>query len=211
MAPKWEFEESTDNRKVLEYLLYRRKHPLIELGLARYGYASVVLKRLFLNGTPGIRCAVLSNPSLFERSLFRRPVIIDLRGVVIRAHRAELEALALNPYLTDDFYVNLIERKEYFADITEDNYQLMLYHLGDNPRLSTPFDETILDGWSDYKYNSVFTAAWNLTQTTPATQEWALVLLNLLRKALPPHKLDNLEQVVERWRIDPPKQDADKY
>jgi len=203
--------ELKDERKVLEYLLYRRRDSLIELGLARYGYTPLVLKKLFVRGRTGVRCAVLANPTLFDSSLLSDSPLVDLAGVVSGARRSELEALALNPYLPDEFYEHLIERKEYFCGLTERDYQFMLHRLGDNPRLSTPYDATYMHGWSDYKYHSVFTAAWKLAATVPTTQEWAAVLNNLLRNALPPSGFDNIEEVLQRWRIDPPKKDDDKY
>lgn len=195
-------------RKVLEYLLLRRKNPLIDLGLAQFGCTPYVLRTVFARGGAGVRCAVLANPLLFDSSLLRAN---SLRAIVKRSNRRELEALALNAHLPDAFYEHLLKRTEYFAELSERDYKFMLYHLGDNARLATPYDDIYLDGYRDYKYHSVFTAAWQLTATVPTTQEWAEVLVHLLYKAQMPVGFQEVEQVIERWRIDPPKNEDDRY
>jgi hypothetical protein len=215
-------------RGALEELLLGRKNRLIDLGLAQFAYSSHVLRTVFARGDVGVRCAVLANPFLPFYSL--------LQEIVMRGNRCELEALALNAHLPDEFYEHLINRTEYFAELDESNYKFMLYHLGDNARLSTPYDRTIIDGWSEYRYDEVFTAAWRLCTTVPATQEWAAVLEHLLQKAHPPVGLLRFEedtslatlisidqgcwkstfaatvqQVIERWSIDPPREEDDRY
>jgi len=203
------YGEPARERKVLEYLLLRRKNPLIDLGLAQFACTPHVLRTIFARGGPGVRCAVLANPFLFGSSLFRE--VIDLRKVVIRGNRRELEALAVNAHLPDQFYEHLISRTEYFTELDDRNYKFMLYRLGDNARLSVPYDETFLDGYSDYRYHEVFTAAWQLCATVPTTQEWAAVLVHLLHKAQSPVGFKEVGQVIERWRIDPPKTEDDRY
>lgn len=205
---KYELERE---RKVLEYLLLRRKSPLIDLGLAQFACTPYVLKAVFARGGPGVRCAVLANPFLFDSSLIREDLVINLQEVVIRGNRRELEALAENAHLPDEFYENLINRVEYFTELDDRNYKLMLYRLGGNSRLSATYDETYLDGYSDYKYHKVFTTAWQLCVTLPTTQEWAAVLVHLLYKAQPPVGFNEVEQVIERWRIDPPKKEDERY
>jgi len=198
-------------RKVLEYLLLRRKNPLIDLGLAQFACTPHVLKTAFARGGPGVRCAALANPFLFDSSLLPEDSVINLREVVIRGNRRELEALAVNAHLPDEFYEHLINRTEYFAELDDRNCKFMLYHLGDNSRLSATYDETFLDGFSDYMYHEVFTAAWQLCATVPATQEWAAVLVHLLYKAQSPVGFKEVGEVIERWRIDPPKKEDDRY
>jgi hypothetical protein len=208
-------EELVEERKVLEYLLCRRKNSLVDLGLARYGYTPYAIKSVFYRGNSGVRGAVLSNaglaPLIIKGSLLQDEPVIDLIDLIGKARRAELEALALNPHLPDDFYINLIERKEFFSSLSEKNYKLMLISLGENHRLSSPYDETWRDGWSDYKYHAVFTAAWNLAAKVPATQEWAAILTSLLRNAKPPTSFENLEEALQRWQIDPPRKDPERY
>jgi hypothetical protein len=198
-------------RKVLEYLLLRRKNPLIDLGLAQFACTPHVLRTVFARGGPGVRCAVLANPFLFDSSVLREDSVINLREVVIRGNRRELEALAVNAHLPDEINEHLINRTEYFAELDDHNYKFMLYRLGDNSRLSAIYDDTFFDGYSDYKYHKVFTAAWQLCATVPTTQEWAAVLVHLLYKAQSPIGFKEVGQVIERWRIDPPKKEDGRY
>lgn len=202
---------SDQGRQLVEYLLLRRKHPLIDLGLARYAYSSKTLKQVFRRGDIGVRCAVLSNSTLYKRSTFRDEPSVDLMVLVKKGSRAELQALALNPYLPDDVFEQLIKREGEFQELTDRDYMHVLVNLGKNPRLSTPYDDTFLNGYSDYKYNSVFTAAWELAKTLPATENWAYVLSSLLWKAQPPVGFKDLDATISRWRIDRSKMPNDKY
>ena len=209
IARKYDLERE---RKVLEYLLLRRKNPLIDLGLAQFACTRHVLRTVFARGGPGVRCAVLANPFLFDALLLlRENSVINLREVVNRGDHRELEALALNSHPPDEFYEHLLNRTKYFADLNDKNYNFMLYRLGDNARLSTPYDDTFLSGWREYTYNKVFSLAWQLCETVPATQEWATVLVYLLYKAQPGLEKGKVPQVIERWRIDPPKKEDGRY
>ena len=197
--------------KVLEYLLLRRKSPLIDLGLAQFGCTPCVLRIVFSRGGAGVRCAVLANPLLFDHELLSEDPVIDLKAIAKRGDRRELEALVLNPHLPDSFYEHLLNRKEHFAELSDRDHKVMLYRLGDNPRLSASYDDTYLDGYKDYKYHSVFTAVWQLAATVPTTQEWAAVLVHLLHKAQPPVGFKEISQVIEKWKIDPLRKDDDSY
>lgn len=208
LSRRWELERE---RKILEYLLLRRKEPLIDLGLAQFGCTPSVLRTVFARGSAGVRCAVLANPQLFDSTLLRKDSVVDLRTIVMRGNRRELEALALNAHLPDEFYEHLINRTGYFAELTEDDYKFMLCRLGYNARLSTLHDNTYLDGYRDYKYHNVFTAAWQLTATVPNNTEWAAVLVHLLHKAQQPVGFEDVGTVMERWRIDPPRKEDDRY
>jgi len=198
-------------RKVLDYLLLRRKNPLIDLGLAQFGCAPYVLRTVFDRGRAGVRCAVLANPMLFDEKILSEDSVIDLRRVLKRGNRRELEALALNSHLPDSVYEDLINREGQFSDLGDPEYKFMLYQLGDNARLATPYDNTFMDGYRDYRYHSVFSAAWQLAGTVPPTQEWAGVLLQLLHKAQPPVGLLDISRIIDQWKIDPPRKDDDRY
>ena len=198
-------------RRPLEYLLYRRNDPLIDIGLAQYGYVSSVLKRVFRRGDSGVRCAILASPALLGCGLLQNDPIVNLSAVLEKGHFSELEALASNPYMNTDFYENLLNRQKYFAELTDKNFKIMVYHLGDNPRLATEYDEDFFDGWADYHYNRIFKTAWELAANVPATQEWAYILNHFLSDTVLPFNLDNKTQVIDRWRIDPPKENNDSY
>jgi hypothetical protein len=205
---KWDLQR--ENR-VVEYVLLRRRHPLIDLGLAQYARSPHVLRIVFGRGNSGDRCAVLSNPFFFDVGWLSEGAVVRLEPVLKRGNRREVEALALNPHLPDSFYEHLIKKTKYFADLDDRTYKLMLYRLGENPRLSSSYDDTYLDGYKDYKFHSVFTAAWELTMTAPTTEEWAGILAHLLHRAQTPIGFKEVAKVIERWRIDPPRKDDDSY
>ncbi|MEO6025041.1 MAG: hypothetical protein ABIP64_18400 [Burkholderiales bacterium] len=198
-------------RRVLEYLLLRRKDRVVDLGLAQFGDTRYVLRTVFARGNSGIRCAVLANRILFGDVWTQHQPIVDLRAIAKRGERRELEALALNPHLPNSFYQNLLNRTEYFAELDEVNHKFMLMRLGENARLATPYDASHLDGWADNDYNRTFTMAWELTTTVPTTQDWAAVLESLLCKAQGGLKEEEIMPTIERWRIDPPRKDGDSY
>jgi hypothetical protein len=188
-----------DRREALEKLLLFRNDPLVNLALARYGYSQNIHVKLFAGGDCGVRCAILANSDL-------NPDSLDIASVVRGGNRDELEALARNPYFKDSFfYEALLKREKVFSELSEENYQFILTCFGENSRISTPYDDTKLDGWSDYAYHTVFFKAWELTGSVPATEEWAGVLNYLLGKAqpYPGGRLDNLDAILERWRLAP--------
>lgn len=202
--------ELHEERKLLEYLLLRRRDRLIDLGLAQFACSESVLKRVFSRGCTATRCAVLSNPFLFGSSIFADDAIVPISEIVKRNNYKELEALALNQYLPDDFYIKLIERKSYFSQVDDIVYKRMLVWLGENERLSRPYDDTWMEGYDDFRYHQVFSAAWQLSANSPTTQEWASILDELLSRTQEPRGFDNLEDVIERWRIDLPKNADDR-
>lgn len=199
--------EAGRERTLLERLLLRRRHLLIDLGLAQFGCAPRTLSTVFARGDKGVRCAVLANPLLFD---CLSPAV-SLEEVVSRGALQELEALALNANHPNSIFSSMINRTECFSELDERNYKFLLSRLGDNPRLATPYDDTFLDGMDDYSYHEVFTDAWELTMKVPPTQEWAHTLYDLLSKAEPPVGIKNIEQLIERWCIDPPKKNDDRY
>ncbi|MEO7083004.1 MAG: hypothetical protein ABI442_07970 [Gemmatimonadaceae bacterium] len=125
-----------------------------------------------------------------------------IASAVRRGNGSELNALALNSHLDSFVYEAMIERKGVFAEITDRNHRLLLACLGNNARISTPYsDDGHRNGWSDYKYHRVFSAAWSLAGTLPADEEWAGVLNILLGKACP-LPLKDLETILAGWRIE---------
>ena len=190
------------HKAVLDYILLRRKNKLLDLGLAQFGNSPFVLRKLYERGDVGVRCAVLSNPALAWR--FNRGSAFDFEKVVRGGNRAELEALALNSYLNDDIYINLMSRKGIFENIPDKEYRDLLCALGKNIRISMPYHGAI-DGWAEYSYNSVFNEAWKLAESLPVTDQWAAALTGLLYKAHPPTSFENVESWITRWRDDTAK------
>ena len=113
---------------------------------------------------------------------------------------AKLLALVSNPNLDDKLFEACFERSGLFAHVSDDHYRSLLFALGDNPRLARPYDDRWLDGWSDYSYHRVFTAAWHLTTSLPATKQWA-VAFSHLKSCLAPTNFDAVA-ALSRWYID---------
>ena len=59
-----------------------------------------------------------------------------------------------------------------------------------------------MDGWSEYKYNQVFSEAWKLTLSCPATKEWSWILQSLLAQAVQPIGFKEIDKAIDRWHIE---------
>ncbi len=132
----------------------------------------------------------------------------DIKEIIRSGTKAELESLAKNRFLDDDALEQLIERKEAFADLSDDQYIPMLYWLGSNPRMSAEYDRRILDGWAEYGHKRLFSLAWDLARHLPTTEKNAYVLYELLQHTALPDGYDNPEEVLERWRIEEKPKDG---
>lgn len=205
-GPPWR----SDAPKVLEYMLVRRKSPLIDLGIARFGHSSEAIRRVFRRGDLGVRCAAISNAHIGPSGAIRDGWLEekDIKEIIRSGTKAELESLAKNNCLTDDALEQLIERKEAFADLSGDQYTHMLVWLGRNSRLSAEYDHGILDGWAEYRHGRVFSLAWELARKFSTTQTNAYVLYELLQHTAIPVGYKNPEEVLERWRIEKESKDG---
>ncbi len=198
--------------KVIEYLLVRRNDSLIDLGIARFGKSITAIKRVVKRGNLGVRCAALSNPHIGPAQPMR--LIGDgwldengLKELIRSGCYAELQAFARNPFLDDTALEHLLEKKEEFAELSENQYLHMLMWLGGNPRMSKSYDDRILDGWAEYSHGRVFSLAWELARTLPADQLRASALYELLRKTSLPVSYKEPETVIARWRIEEERDD----
>jgi hypothetical protein len=178
-----------------ENALAVRNDPYIDYGLARYGIELSACKIVYERGDLGIRCTFLANfPNggfhWREFGLSNDPSF----GV------DELCALATNESLENSLLEDCFAKNGVFADLSENEYLDVLVSTSVNKRLTTPYDEIYLDGYSDYSYHKVFSAAWKLTETALTTPAWAQVLLQLLRKCLPSTNFDPIP-VFARWNL----------
>jgi hypothetical protein len=181
-----------------ERTLVERNDPYIDFALAKYGTNTNTAKEVYARGDLGLRCTFLAHfknggfDPIFER--------FDLSNET-PASLEELSALLSNPSLSDGLLRNFFERKNNFEHLSEDDFQTLVYRVSSNPRLTKPYDDTFLDGWSDYSYHSVFDAAWKLAETVPNTLHWAHVLYHLLQNCLPASGF-NPRPVFDRWRLE---------
>jgi hypothetical protein len=181
-----------------EQTLTARNDPYIDFGLARYGWCAKACKQVYERGDHAIKCTFLAH---FPNGGFDR--ITNAFSLADQQPNGaeELQALMTNTSLVDETFTNCFEQKGPFANLTEEDFQGVLCYAGDNSRLSTPYDDSYLDGWSDYSYHSVFKAAWELTATAPNTPRWANVLYQLLRNCEPPPTSFEPIPVLSRWHL----------
>jgi hypothetical protein len=200
----------TTNRSLLEYVLLRRKHTLIDYALARFGYSLSAIQKAYDRGDVGTRLAALANPR-------GGPRLKQVTDVLIRGKYTELNALLQNPYLPSSFMSDLFSRRGCFSHISDENFLPVVYAIGRNERLSQPYSSVYIDGFADHSYSEVFSSAWKLTKVVPANQQWAGALYNLLWNTIKPSNFygvneAGVDEVIERWRIDsPPKSDPPRW
>jgi hypothetical protein len=186
-----------------EQALALRNDPYIDFGLARYGMNTDAAKEVYARGDTAIRLTFLAYfPNGGFATIFERFELADEPPTSV----GELSALAINPSLSDTIFEQCFEKKGVFEGLSEDDYQTILVAIADNKRLMTPYDDSFLDGFSDYMYHKVFSAAWELTAVVPNTPKWANVMYHLLYRCLPPVGFDP-KPVLSRWMF---ARDADK-
>lgn len=197
---------SSDVSAVLERILVGRREALIDLGIARYGSSKAAINRVFKRGDVGVRCAALSNPSIGPtfRKGFSRGGWLDeeeLGRIVREGTPAELQAICSNGDLDDDAIEALLKRSGVFSSLSDAQYLDSLFWLGSNPRLCRAYNDRILDGWAEHYHNRLFEVTWELTRTLPTDHAHASVLSELLERAFLPIKLENVHEILKRWRF----------
>lgn len=193
-----------DGPTILEYLLIRRRDPLIDLGIAQYGNSDPAIRRAFMRGNTGVRCAALSNPRIGPSRGFHGGWLVegDIKELVENGSYAELISLTTNEHLGNGSLVWLIKKIGEFSELSDNQHIKLLFRLAKNPRMNTPFDDSVYDGWAEHEHGTVFSAAWDLAREMPTTQQNASALETLLQNTQLPIGYENPEEVIERWRID---------
>lgn len=226
-SPVFGTPETPPDSHALEYILYRRNLPLINLALAEYGRSGSVLARVYKRADALTRVVACGNPSLFvgetksELRLFDEDDEVLFWKIVRRGPLAELRAICENPHLTSGFYPALVSSWEGDEDsqiapenrLPDDRFKRVLLFLSRNPRISTPREDSeerhYLDGFSEYKYNELFTKCWELAKVVPADLEWAHVLSKLYSRLHRSYDVfDDVESILSRWRPNDEKQFA---
>lgn len=218
--------ETPPDSHALEYILFRRKSPLIDLALAEYGRSGSVLARVYRRGNTATRIVACGNPLLFVgEKIYCPPISFDedaprvdddgpLSWKIVRdGPLAELRAVCENPHLRSGFYAGLASSWEGDEDsqvaprnrLSADRFKRALLFLSRNPRISTPREDSkerhYWDGFADYSYNKFFAKCWELAKVVPTDLEWAHVLSKLYAQLHRPYKVfDDVESVLSRWR-----------
>jgi hypothetical protein len=185
-------------RRLLEYLLIKRNEKLIDYGIARYGYTISSIQKVFDRGNSSTRFAALGN----VRGGMRLRQAIDL---IRYGKPREIRQILKNQWLSNDTLIALIARDEEYFGVTDRQFYNIISALQHNKRLMTPNVDTWMDGYEESVYNRVFEFAWSLPSIVPSTQEWALLLSNLLRETIRRRAPIRLDNIIERWFIDEPK------
>ena len=139
-----------------EETLAARNDPYVDFGLARYGWCAEACGEVYERGDHAIRCTFLAH---FPNGGFHKTFATGsfLAGQPPEGVE-ELQALMMNPCLADNIFTDCFEQKGPFEKLTEEGFQGVLCYAGSNTRLSTPYDDSHLDGFADYLYQKVFDA-----------------------------------------------------
>ena len=203
---------------VLEYILFRRNEPLIDLALAEHGRSKTVLERVFARSRSSVRILACSNASLFVgetighrfRDREKEPLFWD---IIRNGSLAELRSICENPNLTSGMYAGLItswvgSTGSYIDEklrLSDERFQQVVRFLANNPRLRVDRDNSkekyYLDGYADYEYGILTSECWKLAAIVPVDQNWAYYLSQLYDRMIPEYKpFDNIEEIFNRWR-----------
>ncbi len=192
-----------ENRTILEYCLYRRNEPLIDLSLALYGYTTSVLKRVFNRGDVGTRLAALANP--------KGSVQVKGDDFWNSASDEELKAFFSNTHLIGGLFTTLFNREHKLKGITHDRFLKIVTACTKHPRLNAEYDDTFMDGYAEWEYHNTFEAAWNLANTVPVTKEWAYALDGLLSSCIVPVGFTDPLATIKRWDIPEDFKEGDSW
>lgn len=191
------WRQDDEGRRLLEYVLYRRNDPFIDYGLARYGCSTNVVQKVYDRGDETTLLAAIGNPNGSTH-------LEQAKDILVSGKYRAVKLLLQNKYITGRFIENLLRRKGAFSEIDGDRLFLIVVALRGNERLNRPYESLYLDGFDDYLYHEVFSAAWELTKTVETNQRWASALWDLLAGCQRPTSFDELEETIQRWQIDEP-------
>ena len=205
----------------LERSLLSRKNNLINLGLALYGKIPAIAYELYALGSIEIQLAVLGSKSI---GIGFRPWIInkDVIPSLIKCETDELNSdsekiqhsllsrLLENRHIPDQVLESLFKREEPFDNTSDEMWSRLLQYASYNERLSTPYDETWMDGYADFSYRAVFHAGWNVSMSLPVSMKTANTMEVLANSLVPESYSLDVFEAAERWRSDKEQED-EKY
>ncbi|MEX0452001.1 hypothetical protein V6X62_09360 [Spiribacter sp. 218] len=174
------------SRQVIEYLLYRRDCPRINLALAEYATYIPILRRLFHSSSKALRLAVLSNANVGP-GVFSKDTVLYKKDVVSLIENSPEERDLFDCYFCNDnipreLVADIVERNEPFGFIDDEKLLLIVATLADNPIISHIRDETRLDGYAEYSYYRLNMALLDLYINAPRDIRWAGILADILQK-----------------------------
>ena len=209
--------ETKEEAHLLEYIIFRRNDPALDLLLATYGTSATVLRRLYHRGGTAIKVSVCSNSATFcgdtiGNMFFNERHPYFYRDILERGSMAELQALCLCQNLSNDAYSTLIESWIGYPDstiekklrISDERFLRVLEFLSQNKRISQRREDTdqrhYWDGFSEYEYNKFFDQLWGLAEIVPIKEEWAYFLHKIYEKLVIPYKqYEDIDALLTRW------------
>lgn len=216
-------EQKEDNRfekeadKELELSLLSRNDPLINLALAKYGAYSETLQKLFKHPTntdqgKALRYCLLSNRTKgagllddLPSSLFSRTE--EQLDYFKQIGTDEIYVLFQNPKISDNFLRDFFEGDEHWEVLDEERRLKSLEGLIYNERITTPYDDSFMDGYADYSYHAVFDALWKLAETLPVDDIHASRLCWVYDKLIAnSFSVKEPLEVAKRWTTDDKEQ-----
>lgn len=222
----WQIECSPA-QNIIDYLAFRRRDPLIDLALARFGFSRTVLQRVYRRAPLSTRVALCRNPELLTGRLGRHYVPFRperghfTQSLVENGTDDEIRAFCSCPDYWDGVYTLLLQSFEGLPlegdverpKVREARFEIILHTLSMNKRMRTDRQDgprhQYRDGGSDYDYSKPFHAAWELASHLPASRRWA-ELLSRLYENLPRswHTPEEIEPLLEKW-ASPPQQEPE--
>ncbi|MFN9009635.1 MAG: hypothetical protein ACK5WH_10920 [Hyphomonadaceae bacterium] len=218
--------ETPEDRHLLEYILFRRVDPVIDLALATHGRSRTVLSKLYDRAAPALKAVLAANGSLFVGSDHgtrtplrdRDPNQSRIWNIVRHAPLSELRALCSNPDISSGFYHALVTSWQSDGDsiVSEERFQHIVGFLADNPRVAQTREKSrerhYYDGFANYDYNKFYVAAWALAYSVPVTLRWAKTLENLYSRLHRPFDcLKDIDAAIARWQGTVGKYEPDHY
>ena len=211
-----EISQNDDVDEVTEQRLLDKNDAFIDITLAQYCFFPETLGTLFKkskenanlaltlacisNSTVSSRNYALVNPpgSLFDGSNGREEIDAWFKTI----KNAEIDALFRNPTISDDFLTDVLEGKQFGSEMTDEQRTTTLLALCNNPRISTGYDNHIMDGFREYSHGRVPNAIWHLAESLPVEKRWAVILGKLLDKVVGRCREMDMLEVAKRWNVD---------
>ena len=204
---------------VIEYVLYRRNKPELDLILAANARSKTVLERVYERANHATKVVCCSNSSFFTGDRFSRESILERRRIsffkkILKyGSKAELKAICQLPDLNSEMYLLMIEswarhpntRSSDEERILDERFLSILQFLWKNERIGVAYENshmnTYMDGYNEYKYKEFERLIWKVAELAPTEKIWAHYLARLFAKLEPAlNCFDDVEAVLARWR-----------
>lgn len=184
--------------------LLERNNSLIDLGLAQFTSSPDVAHKIFKRGDRVMKLAALRNPYACWR-LFAEPWASEYVPQFIEDKDAEsVAALAANSGLPDSFLERMFKLAGEWSEPSDEVLAGLIEGATHNAKFTQPYDNTFLDGYSEYMDNQVVEAVWELALVVPVGDGWAGRLWTLLARIRRPLELKRRDEMLRRWEFEEP-------